>query len=116
MSLEPELKLAVLEGQRFAFGDSEVRLLESIAREGTLAEGASVLGLSYRVAWGKLRLRGSSGFTPGGAEGRRPAGRVFTADTDGVAARGAVPRLQGGGRQLCPDRVRKGLRRSCRLH
>lgn len=55
MSLEPQLRLAVLEDNRFVFGDSEMRLLEAIGREGTLAEGAATLGLSYRVAWGKLR-------------------------------------------------------------
>ena len=55
MSLEPELKLAVLEDNRFVFGDAEMRLLAAIGREGTLKEGAAALGLSYRVAWGKLR-------------------------------------------------------------
>ncbi len=55
MRLEPQLKLAVLEDNRFVFGDSEIRLLEAIARQGTLTEGAATLGLSYRVAWGKLR-------------------------------------------------------------
>ena len=55
MTLEPQLKLAVLEDNRFIFGDSEMRLLEAIARQGTLMEGAATLGLSYRVAWGKLR-------------------------------------------------------------
>jgi molybdate transport system regulatory protein len=53
--LEPQLKLAVLEDNRFVFGDSEIRLLEAIARQGTLMDGAAMLGLSYRVAWGKLR-------------------------------------------------------------
>jgi molybdate transport system regulatory protein len=55
MSLEPQLKLAVLEDNRFVFGDTEMRLLEAIARQGTLREGAATLGLSYRIAWGKLR-------------------------------------------------------------
>jgi molybdate transport system regulatory protein len=55
VTLEPQLKLAVLEDNRFVFGDSEMRLLEAIAREGTLREGAATLGLSYRIAWGKLR-------------------------------------------------------------
>lgn len=55
MSLEPQLKLAVLDGNRFVFGDSEMRLLEAIARQGTLTDGAATLGISYRVAWGKLR-------------------------------------------------------------
>jgi molybdate transport system regulatory protein len=55
VTLEPQLKVAVLEDNRFVFGDSEMRLLAAIARQGTLMEGASMLGLSYRVAWGKLR-------------------------------------------------------------
>jgi molybdate transport system regulatory protein len=55
MTLEPQLKLAVLEDDRFVFGDVEMRLLEAIGREGTLTEGAAALGLSYRAAWGKLR-------------------------------------------------------------
>ena len=55
MTLEPRLKLAVLEDNRFVFSDTEMRLLEAIARQGTLMEGAATLGLSYRVAWGKLR-------------------------------------------------------------
>jgi molybdate transport system regulatory protein len=55
MTLEAQLKLAVLEDNRFVFGDSEMRLLEAVSREGTLTEGAAALGLSYRVAWGKLR-------------------------------------------------------------
>ena len=55
MSLEPQFKLAVLDDNRFVFGDSEIRLLEAIGRQGTLTEGAATLGLSYRVAWGKLR-------------------------------------------------------------
>jgi molybdate transport system regulatory protein len=55
VTLEPQLKLAILEDNRFVFGDAEMRLLEAIGREGTLKEGAATLGLSYRVAWGKLR-------------------------------------------------------------
>ena len=55
MTLEPQLTVSVLEGNRFVFGDPEMRLLEAIAREGTLAEGAATLGLSYRLAWGRLR-------------------------------------------------------------
>jgi molybdate transport system regulatory protein len=53
--LEPQLKLSVLEDNRLVFGDAEMRLLDAIARQGTLAEGAATLGLSYRIAWGKLR-------------------------------------------------------------
>jgi molybdate transport system regulatory protein len=55
MTLEPQLKLAVLEDNRFLFGDAEMRLLDAIGRGGTLTDAATALGLSYRVAWGKLR-------------------------------------------------------------
>ena len=60
--LEPQFKLNVLEDNRLVFGDAEIRLLDAIARQGTLAEGAAALGISYRIAWGKLRaLEGSIG-------------------------------------------------------
>ena len=54
-ALQPHLRVNVYEGSRTVFGDSEMRLLDAIAREGTLTDGAAALGLSYRVAWGRLR-------------------------------------------------------------
>src|SRR5262245_31671274 len=53
--MAPHLRVSVLEDQRTVFGDHEMRLLEAIAREGTLTNGAATLGLSYRTAWGKIR-------------------------------------------------------------
>ena len=53
--MQPYLRVNVLEGDRLVFGDAEMQLLHAIAREGTLSDGAASLGLSYRVAWGKLR-------------------------------------------------------------
>jgi molybdate transport system regulatory protein len=53
--MQPEVKVRVLEDQRAVFGDQEMRLLEAIARQGTLAEGAGGLGLSYRAAWGRIK-------------------------------------------------------------
>jgi molybdate transport system regulatory protein len=53
--MEPQLKVSVLQDNRIVFGDAEMRLLDAIARQGTLADGAATLGLSYRAAWGKLR-------------------------------------------------------------
>jgi molybdate transport system regulatory protein len=58
--LQPRLRVNVIEGNRLLFGDAEVRLLEAIAQEGRLTEAASALGLSYRVAWGKLRAMETS--------------------------------------------------------
>ena len=55
MTMEPQLKVNVIEDGRLVFGDAEMRLLDAIARQGTLTEGAAALGLSYRAAWGKLR-------------------------------------------------------------
>lgn len=37
------------------FGHGKWRLLEAIAREGSLSAAASALGMSYRKAWGDLR-------------------------------------------------------------
>jgi len=53
--MQPHLRVNVVEGNRLVFGDAEMRLLDAIAREGTLTDGAAALGLSYRAAWGKLR-------------------------------------------------------------
>jgi molybdate transport system regulatory protein len=60
MTMEPQLKINVLEDDHFVFGDAEMRLLDAIARQGTLSEGAAALGLSYRAAWGKLRAAEAS--------------------------------------------------------
>jgi molybdate transport system regulatory protein len=53
--MQPEVKVRVLEDERAVFGDNEMRLLEAIERGGTLSDGASTLGLSYRAAWGKIK-------------------------------------------------------------
>lgn len=37
------------------FGDGKLRLLEEIARSGSLREAAATLGISYRKAWGDLK-------------------------------------------------------------
>ena len=54
-AMQPHLRVNIYEGSRTVFGDPEMRLLDAIAREGTLTDGAAALGLSYRVAWGRLR-------------------------------------------------------------
>jgi len=58
--MHPHLRVNILAANRPVFGDAEMRLLDAIAREGTLTDGAASLGLSYRVAWGKLRAFESS--------------------------------------------------------
>jgi molybdate transport system regulatory protein len=55
MTMQPEVKVRVLDDQRAVFGDQEMRLLDAIARQGTLSEGAGGLGLSYRAAWGRIK-------------------------------------------------------------
>jgi molybdate transport system regulatory protein len=54
-TMQPEVKVRVLEDQRAVYGDHEMRLLEAIGRQGTLSDGATALGLSYRSAWGKIK-------------------------------------------------------------
>ena len=38
-----------------AFGDGRWRLLDAVAREGSLKAASDALGISYRKAWGDLR-------------------------------------------------------------
>jgi molybdate transport system regulatory protein len=54
-AMQPEVKVRVLEDERAVYGDREMRLLEAIARQGTLSDSATALGLSYRSAWGKIK-------------------------------------------------------------
>jgi molybdate transport system regulatory protein len=87
--LQPHLRVDVIEGNRLLFGDSDVRLLDAIAREGTLTDGAAALGLSYRVAWGRLRafeaglgerlLETTVGGTGGGSSRLTPAAQRLVA-------------------------------------
>jgi molybdate transport system regulatory protein len=53
--MEAQVQVRVRDSVGTVFCDADVELLEAIAREGTLADGATSLGLSYRSAWGKLR-------------------------------------------------------------
>lgn len=55
MTMQPQIKISVHADGRPVFGDAEMRLLDAIARQGTLSESAAALGLSYRAAWSKLR-------------------------------------------------------------
>lgn len=49
------LKLWIEEDGRVLFGGGRTELLESIARNGSLAGAARELGMSYRAAWGRLK-------------------------------------------------------------
>ena len=45
-----------LEKNGIAFGDGLYNLLSGIERTGSIAAAASDMGMSYRAAWGKIRV------------------------------------------------------------
>ena len=51
----PRQKLWLEHDGRLVMSDYRVRLLELVAESGSLAHAATVLGLSYRRAWGKVK-------------------------------------------------------------
>jgi len=52
----PQFKLWIsTEDAQGVFGDGKWRLLDSVARNGSLSSAATELGISYRKAWGDLR-------------------------------------------------------------
>ena len=54
--LRPRLKVWIeCDTGEGAFGDGRWRLLESVARGGSLKAACDTLGISYRKAWGDLR-------------------------------------------------------------
>jgi len=54
--LRPRLKVWIeCDTGEGAFGDGRWRLLEAVAREGSLKAATDALGISYRKAWGDLR-------------------------------------------------------------
>jgi len=54
--IQPNFRLWIYSPARpGVFGDGKVRLLEAIARTGSLQLAARELGISYRKAWGDLR-------------------------------------------------------------
>ena len=56
LRLGPRLKVWVESGNgKIVLSDYRVRLLEAVARTGSLADAATAMGLSYRRAWGKVR-------------------------------------------------------------
>ncbi len=55
-ALEPQFKLWLFRcGMDGGFGDGKWRLLQAIDREGSLRAAATILGISYRKAWGDLK-------------------------------------------------------------
>ncbi len=53
-------RLRVLRGPEVALGPGKVALLEAIARKGTIAAAARVLGMSYMRAWTLVRTMNRS--------------------------------------------------------
>jgi molybdate transport system regulatory protein len=53
--MEPKAKLWVEKDGAIVLSGYRVRLLQSVAESGSLAEAARRTGLSYRRAWGKIR-------------------------------------------------------------
>ncbi len=51
----PRQKLWLERNGKLVMSDYRLRLLELIAESGSLAQAATVLGLSYRRAWGKVK-------------------------------------------------------------
>ena len=61
--MKPKLKVWVTFGDDLKFGDGRARLLEAIARRGSLKQAAAEFAMSYRNAWGYLReLERAAGF------------------------------------------------------
>jgi molybdate transport system regulatory protein len=58
--VQPQLRVWVEDHETVVFSDREAHLLEAIAAQGSLSNGAVAAGLSYRNAWGRIR-RAESG-------------------------------------------------------
>ncbi|MCC6381066.1 MAG: LysR family transcriptional regulator [Dehalococcoidia bacterium] len=85
----PRQKLWLERDGRLVMSDYRVRLLELVAETGSLAQAATVMGLSYRRAWGKLKeieaniglelVHSAVGGAGGGHTGLTPAGHALVA-------------------------------------
>ena len=53
--MEPRLKLWVEKDGLLVFSDYRARLLDHVAKTGSISGGAGRMGLSYRRAWGKIK-------------------------------------------------------------
>jgi len=61
--VKSKLRVWVVFGNRFKFGDGRARLLELIDERGSLRQAAAELDMSYRNAWGYLQeLEKAAGF------------------------------------------------------
>lgn len=51
MSLRPQVRLRLLQGQEIAMGPGKADLLDAIGRAGSISAAAKALNMSYRRAW-----------------------------------------------------------------
>jgi len=88
--MKPKIKVWVTFSEELKFGDGRARLLESIARRGSLQTATREFAMSYRHAWGYLReLERAAGFkfverVPGGGP---QSGMRLTAEAKQFLAR-----------------------------
>jgi molybdate transport repressor ModE-like protein len=88
--MKPKIKVWVTFSDELKFGDGRARLLESIARRGSLQTATREFAMSYRHAWGYLReLERAAGFkfverVPGGGP---QSGMRLTAEAKRFLAR-----------------------------
>lgn len=106
MTGEAQLSLRIdLPGGRI--GPGKIRLLEAIAREGSISAAGRALGMSYRRAWelvdalnrllGTPAVTASTGGARGGGATLTEAGAALVADYRAIeeaAKQAAAPRLQ----------------------
>jgi len=100
-----KLRVWVVFGKRFKFGDGRARLLELIEERGSLRQAAAELRMSYRHAWGYLRdMEKATGFKiVERAPKRRPQGGMH---------------LTAGGREFlaCYRKFQRSLDRAAAGH
>ncbi|MFZ3101358.1 MAG: LysR family transcriptional regulator [Desulfitobacteriaceae bacterium] len=53
--LTPKIKIWIEADGEVVFGSGRLLLLQAIEENGSIRQGASKLGMSYRAAWGKIK-------------------------------------------------------------
>ena len=78
-------------GQQVLFGEGRMQLLQAIADQGSLAQAAKKMEMSYRAAWGRLKAsEDSTGLSPDGKRyGLGETGR-FAPDGAGKGTPGKI--------------------------
>lgn len=95
--VSPRQKLWLERNGRLVMSDYRLRLLELVAESGSLAHAATVLGLSYRRAWGKVKeIEANLGFELVHSEVGGAGGGHTTLTPNGQALVAAYRRFQQG--------------------